>query len=208
MNTTDLAKQYNQLTPRERFALLMAAAARGDEWERTQLLLCGPRKQHSVSDHYGVVVSFSWLSDFHFAELLNLAACYFEVCADLRNGRKEIDEEAFEHMMFLGYVFQTYLAGWKKFCADLHVDPEYLWQQRPGFSTIQRADQISGTRPGQPFPGAAFVQEGVARWLLKQERGEEAILDEEAVKAVRVSTAADIAAHLHTTFEQLLQKWG
>src|SRR5262249_25575919 len=117
-------------------------------------------------------------------------------------------DEAWDNVLLLGYLFQTYLRGWYKFCADLHVDPEYLWQQRPGFATIQRVDQISGTRPDQPLPGATFAQEGVARWLLQQERGDpEAEFEAEAVKAVRVGNADDIAAQLHTDFEQLLEKW-
>src|SRR5262249_20195991 len=150
------------------------------------------------SDHYGLVQTFAWLSDYHFTEVLNLAACYFEAFAELHRSRKKEDAEAWDNVMLLGYLFQTYLRGWRTFCADLHVDPEYLWQQRPGFATIQRADRISGTRPDQPIPGAAFVQEGVARWLLQQERGDpEAEFDDEAVKAVRVGNADDIAAHLH-----------
>jgi hypothetical protein len=80
---------------------------------------------------------------------------------------------------------------------------------RPGFQTIQRADRVSGTRPDKPIAGAAFVKEGVARWLLHQKAGDcEAVFDNEAVKAVPVADASDMAADLHATFEQLLQKWG
>src|SRR5260370_1216650 len=110
--------------------------------------------------------------------------------------------------MLLGYLYQTYVKGWHKFCADLHVDPEYLWKLRPGFNTIKRADRISGTRPDQSIPGAAFVQEGVARWLIRQKLGHEAEVDDEAVKAVRVGNADDMAASLHAAFEQLMEKWG
>jgi hypothetical protein len=209
MNTQGVARHYDKFTPRERFALLMAAAARGDEVELSRLLLTAPRKHYSTSDHHGVVQAFSWLSDYQFAALLELAALYFEAFADLRGSRKKDDEEAWDIVMLLGYIFQTYLRGWHKFCADLHVDPEYLWQGRPGLSTVQRADRISGTRPGQSFPGAAFEPEGVARWLLWQERGDpEAVVDDEAVKAVRVANADDMAANLHATFERLLEKWG
>ena len=75
--------------------------------------------------------------------------------------------------------------------------------------TIQRADRLSGTSPDKPLPGAAFVQEGVARWLIQQKLGDpEAKVDDEAVKAVRVSNADDIAASLHAALERLLEKWG
>src|SRR5262245_15601287 len=141
MNTQGLARQYDKLTPRERFALLVAAAARGDEFERSRLILSGPQKNYRVSDHFGLVMSFSWLSDYHFTELLDLAGCYFEAFAELRGSRKKDDEEAWDNVMLLGYLFQTSLRGWHKFCADLNVDPEYLWQGRPGLRTIQRADR-------------------------------------------------------------------
>jgi len=209
MNTLSLARQYDQLTARERFALLLAAAAREDEFELSRLLLSAPRKHYAISDHHGLVQSFSWLSDYHFTALLDLAASYLEAFADLRGSRKKDIEEAFDNVMLLGYIFQTYLTGWHKFCADLKVDPEYLWQQRPGLNTIKRADKVSGTLPGQSLPGAAFVQEGVARWLLQQKAGNpEAEFDDEAVKAVRVGNADDIAAQLHATFKHLMEKWG
>jgi hypothetical protein len=208
MNTTALSRQYDKLTPRERFALLVAAAARGDDTERTRLLLAAPPRQYTVSDHHGVVESFTWLSDYHFTALLDLAACYLEAFAEVRRSRTKDDEGDFEYVLALGYLFQTYLRGWRRFCADLHVDPEHLWQQRPGYSTVQRTEQLSGTRPGQRLPGAAFVQEGMARWLLKQGRGEEAVPDDGAVPAVPVGNAEDMAAHLHAAFDQLLEQWG
>src|SRR5262249_57545962 len=99
--------------------------------------------------------------------------------------------------------------GWEKLWADLNVDREYLWQGRPGLRTIQRADRVSGTRPDQSFPGAAFVRDGVARWLIVQKLGDrEAEVDDEAVKAVRVGTAEEVAANLHAAFEQLMEKGG
>jgi hypothetical protein len=208
MNTLGLARQYNLLTPRERFALLLAASARQDEFELSRLLHSAPCKNYSVSHHHGVVDSFSWLSDYHFTALLDLAGSYFEAFAELRGSRKKADEELWHNVLLLGYLFQTYLTGWHKFCADMNVDPENLWQRRPGFNTIKRADRVSGTRPGQSFPGAAFVQEGVARWLLQQKSGDpEAVFDDETVKAVRVGNADDMAAQLHVAFEQLMEKW-
>ena len=145
MNTNALARQYDQLTPRERFALLLAAAARDDEFERNRLLLSAPRRQYSISDHHGVAESFSWLSDYHFTAVLDLAARYFEAFAELPRSRKKDADDAWDIVMLLGYLFQTYLTGWRKFCAGLNVDPEYLWKLRPGFQTIQRADRVSGT---------------------------------------------------------------
>jgi hypothetical protein len=73
MNTLNLARQYDQLTARERFALLLAAAAREDEFELSRLLLSAPRKHYAISDHHGLVQSFGWLSDYHFTALLDLA---------------------------------------------------------------------------------------------------------------------------------------
>jgi hypothetical protein len=208
MNTNGLAKQYDKLTPRERFALIMAALARDDELEGTRLFLAAPKKHYSAADYHGVAMSFFWLSGLHFMSVLDMAACYFEAFADLHRTRKKDEEEAFENVMALGYIFQTYLVGWRKFCADLNMDPEYVWRLLPGFDTIQRADSISGSRPDKSTPGAAFVEEGAARWLIRQTRVDEAVMDDEAVKAVRVVNADGMAATLHAEFERLIEKWG
>jgi hypothetical protein len=209
MNTKSLAKQYDKLTARERFSLLMAAAARGDEQERNRLLQCAPQHCYSLPDHWGIMEAFCWLSDFHFTSLLDLAACYFEAFGYAGQKRSKDNEAAWDHVLLLGYLFQTYWTGWHKFCAELDVDPEWLWQERPGFQTIKRADRISGTAPDDPRPGAAFVEEGVARLLIRRELGDpEAFVDDDAVKKVRVLNTDDIAAGLRMVLERHMAKWG
>jgi len=208
MNANALAKQYEKLTSRERFSLLIAAAARGDELDRTRLLQSAPRLSYDLADHHGLMASFTWLSDFHFTCLLDLAACYFEAFGALRPNRKKVDEAAWDNLMLQGYTFQTHLVGWRKFCAELKVDPEFFWEGRPGLKTIKRADAVSGTGPGQGLPGAAFVEEGVARLVIQYGlRDREAEVDDDAVKEVRIVNADNIAADLHIILEKLMEQW-
>jgi hypothetical protein len=209
MNTNSLAKQYDKLTARERFSLLLAALVRGDELDRSRLMQSAPRHRYLLADHHALMVSFTWLSDFHFTCLLDLAACYFEAFGALRPKRKKVDEAAWDTVMLQGYMFQTNLVGWRKFCAELNLEPEYLWEGRPGLKRIKRADVVSGTGPGQGIPGAAFVEEGVARWVIQYRLGDrEAEVDDDAVKEVRIVNADSIAAELHILLEKLMEQWG
>ena len=168
-----------------------------------------PRLRYDLADHHALMVSFTWLSDFHFTCLLDLAACYFEAFGALRPKRKKVDEAAWDNVMLQGYIFQTNLVGWRKFCAELNLEPEYLWEGRPGLQRIKRANVVSGTGPGQGLPGAAFVEEGVARLVIQYGLGDrEAEVDDDAVKEVRIVNADNIAADLHIILEKLMKQWG
>jgi hypothetical protein len=208
MNTKSLIRQYDKLTPRERFSLLMAAAARSDEQERNRLLQCAPQNWYSLPDHWGIMEGFCWLSDFHFTSLLDLAARYFEAFGYMSQKRRKGNEAACDHVLLLGYLFQAYWNGWHKFCAELDVDPEWLWQDRPGLVTIKRAHRMSGSGPDDPRGGAAFLEEGVARLLIRREKGDpDAVVDDDALKTIRFLNADGIAARLRMTLERHLAKW-
>lgn len=75
MTTIDqVKKQYSKLTPRERFALIVAAAARNDEAERKALIDSAPRRTWSVPTTYGITEGFLAATDFHLISQLGNAA--------------------------------------------------------------------------------------------------------------------------------------
>jgi hypothetical protein len=73
-----LAKLYGSLTPEERFGLIVAAGARGDEVEQERLVNAGTRIQLSVRDHAPYAHAFDELALMIYIELLEVAACYRE----------------------------------------------------------------------------------------------------------------------------------
>jgi hypothetical protein len=78
MNANAVAKHYGSLSPEERFRLILAASARGDEAERERLVNAGGRITLSMRDHSPYAHSFSELNLLVFVELLEQAAGYFE----------------------------------------------------------------------------------------------------------------------------------
>ena len=83
-----------------------------------------------------------------------------------------------------------------------------LWQVLPGYETVQRADWVSGTRPGESLPGAAFVEEGAACHLARKALGDpDADVDEETRNRFRPITAEDVAATLRVIWKDRLKRW-
>src|SRR4051794_6382524 len=76
MNATVLARHYARLTPEERFRLILAAEARGDEVERGRLAVAGQRIALSMPDYAPFIHAFDEMALVVFIELLDLAASY------------------------------------------------------------------------------------------------------------------------------------
>jgi hypothetical protein len=95
MNTKSLGKLYDRLTPGERFRLILAASARGDEAERNRLVNAGQRLTLSMPDHAPYAQAFEELAFLVFMELLEDAARYLEAFARADEVRDvfEKDEE-------------------------------------------------------------------------------------------------------------------
>jgi hypothetical protein len=81
MNANHVAKHYENLTPEERFRLIMAASARGDDAERVRLVKSGKRIKLSTQDHAPYARAFDELASLVFIELLEESARYFEAFA-------------------------------------------------------------------------------------------------------------------------------
>jgi hypothetical protein len=81
MNAKAVARHYGSLTPEERFRLILAASARGDEAERDRLANASGRISLSVPDHSPYAHAFQELALLSFIELLDQAASYSNVAS-------------------------------------------------------------------------------------------------------------------------------
>jgi len=211
MNTNDLARQYDKLSARERLALLLAAEARGDRHEFNRLMETAPRKNYSVPHHAPLLDTFLDVSKLHFMQLLDTAAGYFDAFEPIGRKRgKDADPlEGWDIVLLLGYLFRTYLEGWRRFCTELNIDPEFMWNSWPGYQTVKAAERVSGPNPVTGFPGPAYVEEGAKRYFARRAQADpEADIDAETLKKFRVVTPESLAADLWTTWEYSLKKWG
>jgi hypothetical protein len=78
MNASSLARSYGALTAEERFRLVAAAGARGDEVEQERLVRAARRFRVSMPDHSPYGHAFNELSILVFVELMGEAARYQE----------------------------------------------------------------------------------------------------------------------------------
>jgi hypothetical protein len=209
MNTNHLARAYDQLTPQERLALVLAASARRDDVELDRLMTSAPRFGLTAPHHFGLTEAFLLLSMLQFMELLEMAGAYLAAFEATGNKRKQEREAAWEQVMLLGYYFQTYLAGWRQFCTEMNFEPEVMWETYPGYRTIQAAERMTSPNPQTGLPGPAYVAEGVARYRARQELGDpEADLDEATLKPYWPMTADHLAACQHEAWKHLKVAWG
>jgi hypothetical protein len=188
VNTKGLAKHYDSLTPWERLPLIMAAAARGDEQERSRLVSSAPPVTYRVPDHFGLAHAFRDMSDWHFMDLLNLAANYFQALGLADSTPGKTAERMSDVALLLGYLFKVTLAGWRLFCAEYHLAPELCWSCLPGFDTVKRAEAMA--------EAAAFTPEDVRRCL--QRSGQD---------GAKVPTAEDVVAGLRYCFKARAEWW-
>jgi hypothetical protein len=177
MNGNALTRQYSHLTPEERFRLILAAGARGDETEQNRLVRAGHRLTMSMPDHSPYGHAFNELSLLVFIELVEEAARYQDAFhqadedeeLDDRTGqrRNRANEESEEQRsrserlldlaLAAGYVLRTKTEGWKQFCERLSVPPFNDLEEFPGFDRLQRSLALAEK--------AAFEPEGFLRWL-------------------------------------------
>jgi hypothetical protein len=78
MNANAVARHYDRLTAEERFRLILAAGARGDEAEATRLLNSAGTATFSTADHAPFARAFDELATLVFLELLEEAARYHD----------------------------------------------------------------------------------------------------------------------------------
>jgi len=74
-----------------------------------------------------------------------------------------------------GYLFGVEVEAWKRFCAELHLDPEVLIRELPGFPTVRRAEEIARAY--------AFTEKEAAEAMRHKSAGDETIQTVESVLA-------------------------
>jgi hypothetical protein len=159
MNTNDLAKVYDQLTPRERLPLIIAAGARGDQVEQKRLSASAPKESFQVPDYYGLAKALHEAGNYHLLTLLDLAANFWQwwglwMSYGLREpgvtgrkksrrkqGRAPNEQRAGGIVRYYASRFVAHVEGWKQFCAELQIDPEVQLDFMIGWETICRTEE-------------------------------------------------------------------
>jgi hypothetical protein len=192
MNTHPLGRLYDQLTPRERLPLLMAAHLRGDAAEYQRLSASAPTQTFQVADHYPLAKALGEAVHLHLLCLLDLAGSFWQwwglwlasappqawdenpkkprrrrAAAGANTCRSAaangIDPyRAYGMMRYYASRFMAHRDGWKEFCADLHLEPEAPLNFRIGWGLVTQTE--TAARP------LVFDTEEAAQFL-RQEMG-------------------------------------
>lgn len=144
MKAPGLSKHYPELTPAERLALMLAAAARGDDVEHVRLAAAAPRVTVRVPDTFGRALALWELLQQQRMEVLSLAADYFHALGTAEamnegNGLSDAGRRCLDGALLLGYLFRVRVAGWGEFCKRHGLDSSALEPLLPGGSVIDRA---------------------------------------------------------------------
>lgn len=147
MNTDALARHYAALTPRERYPLMVAARARGDEVEAERLTRLAPTGTFRVPNFRGLAETMAHLALLHIIQLLDAAAQMWQLESLLEEpdrgsapGGPSLEQRLEFLVRLWTYLFQVETEAWARFCAELHLDADALIRDLPGYPTVKRAE--------------------------------------------------------------------
>jgi hypothetical protein len=129
----DLSKHYDQLTPKERLALALAAVEREDETELARLT-------RPYRTYVGSACALDYLelerrTREHHASQLALAARFWQAAFCLANDR---DNPAIRRMLDqVAAGYRAGLAEWERYCARVPMHPDLLLAGLPGFDALK-----------------------------------------------------------------------
>lgn len=137
MDIKTLRKNYDKLTANERFSLLVAAGARGDDNEREALLATAPSKTWRVPTTRGLGEAFNFVSLWHIMNQLGYAASLY--CL-LQIGD---DEEILDGALAGLWHFLTNCEAWRAICKEYGVDPEKILEGLPFIEIIDMTELLA-----------------------------------------------------------------
>lgn len=125
MNTKVIERQYEKLRPEERVALIMAATARGDDYDRERLLSSTPSVGVQRADTFPVSQALLEVTLQENGEQLSLAARFWQAqwAADDMRGDPKNGARVARLARVYGYLVVTYAAGWELFTAARLLTP-------------------------------------------------------------------------------------
>ena len=216
MKLHHLAELYDQLTPRERVPLIVAAGARGDQAEQKRLIDSAPKEAYEVPNYYGLAKALKEAGDFHLLTLLDLAANFWQwwglwtsyllrgpAETGTKNSRRgqnkslqRLERRADGIVRYYASRLVAHMEGWKKFCSELQIDPEAQLHFMIGWETIRRTEESARDLAFSDEEASLFVHfESVAV------EGDDSLEKE----PTPVATAKDLAESWHVLLDKFME---
>lgn len=139
MTTNTLAKKYPLLSGDERFSLLLAASARGDEVEVSRLAESADRASYRVSNLFGRSLAYAIVGMIHRMEFLQLTAFFFKTTAIAESETGKIEWKLTDAVRMFGYLVNIHADAWMEFCSRENLAPSIGTDGLPGEELLQKA---------------------------------------------------------------------
>jgi hypothetical protein len=166
VNTQNLAKLYDRLTPWERLPLIMAAVERGDHAEADCLARAAPRVRVGLPDYHGLGEGLILLNLFHLIGQLDLGVLFWHAQAQAADDEaapaghpdRERADRLWDVARMMGYKLCVEADAWRQLHAELHIDPDGLLRDLPAYDTLQRTERAARVVPWTADEAAAFLK--------------------------------------------------
>jgi hypothetical protein len=229
VKTDHLARLYDQLTPRERLPLIMAAHLRGDTAEQKRLAASARKQTYQVPDYYPLAKALDKACHWHLLTVLDLAGLFWQWwglwtsdprlhvqeeeprtrgarrAATHRKKRERRDAELIEEyrthgiMRYYASRFVAHVDAWKQFSTELHIVPEAPLQLMIGWGLVTQTEKVARHYVFSAEQAAAFLSMHTAPVP------QDATLERGPAP---IETAADLARDWHVILEKLLHNEG
>ena len=170
MTTKQLARYYQTLTPWERLPLIVAACQRGDAVEEERVARSAPQNGFQLPDSWGLAEGLDDLAKQYVLKQLDLAVWYWRLTGLMerepwsRPSRQDQqrEERRWQLVRMLAYRFMVRAEGWQLLCAELHLDPEVLPRQLPGYEAVKQMEEVARRVAFSAEEAQAYRGEGIA----------------------------------------------
>lgn len=165
MDLKTIQKNYDKLTANERFSLVFAAAARGDDRDRAALIESSPTKTWKVPITYGLRDAFEFISNFHVNMQLGYAATFWYMLFIEDDMTVKFNGLGFnDAMILLQRRIITGRDAWRAVCAAYGVDPDKMLEDHNFIEMIETTELM--VRAASPDLEYLDLQENIASYKL------------------------------------------
>lgn len=189
-STRGVSRHYPVLSPDERLALTLAAAARGDGVEVGRVSAASPRRPCTVPDLYLPLRAFAEVSYEHAIRRLEASVQFTSALLVSREADPKIAALGRGLSKLFAYRLASHAEAWTTFCAARRLDPQTaaFWAAGGQLSEVMTA----------LVAGEAFTEDRAREYHAVALGGDPASF----------RTAADLAAELEGWYADRLARWG
>jgi len=141
MNINSIQKHYDKLATVERFKLINAAAARGDDADRLALANSAATKTWKVITMRGYFDAFDFLAAWHVCAMLELDSLYWALLALGEDDQDNIKMPGGDSWLGLMQRIQARalarVDAWVEVCKEYNVDAAQLVEDLPGGASLE-----------------------------------------------------------------------